>query len=159
MDFDPTKVSYERLLAAFWNGHDPTLPNYSLQYRSAIFYADEEQHQLALESKAKEEARLGARVTTDILPIGTFYRAEEYHQKYALRESSLMDEMFAIYPNFKDFLDSTAVARLNGYLGGFGDQPTLKAQVKRLGLSEAGQKKLIQVTSYGLTPACPVPGK
>ena len=67
--------------------------------------------------------------------------------------------MSAIYPNPRDFLDSTAAARINGYLGGYGDQETLKTQANRLGLSEAGQRKLIQMTSHGLKPACPVPAK
>jgi peptide-methionine (S)-S-oxide reductase len=158
MDFDSTKISYERLLDAFWNGHDPTIPSYSLQYRSAIFYADEEQHRIALASKLKEESRLGKPVATVIIPLGTFYLAEEYHQKYYLRETpELMAEISDIYPDFKGFLNSTAVARINGYLGGYGDQEALKTQVTRLGLSVEGQQTLIQITATGLRPACPIP--
>jgi peptide-methionine (S)-S-oxide reductase len=160
VDYDPTKVSYARLLEAFWSGHYPTVTPYSRQYRSAIFYADEEQQQIALESKTKEESRVGAMVMTDIIPAGAFYLAEEYHQKYNLRQNmELNAEMSAIYPSFRDFLNSTATARINGYLGGYGDPITLKKQVDKLGLSETGQQELIQMASYGLKPACPVPVK
>ena len=87
--FDPAKVSYEQLLDLFWQIHDPTTPNrqgpdFGTQYRSAIFYHDEEQKAAALASKAAIEAsgRFRRPVVTEITPASTFYRAEEYHQKY-----------------------------------------------------------------------------
>ncbi len=160
VDFDPSLVSYDRLLDAFWNSHDPTADSYSTQYRSAIFYADEKQHEAALASKAKWEAELGSPILTAIEPVGTFYVAEDYHQKYYLQSNyTLKAELIAAYPDFKDFMNSTASARLNGYLGGFGDKEVLKTQVVKLGLSESAQKKLIQATEYGLSAACPVPVK
>jgi peptide-methionine (S)-S-oxide reductase len=78
--FDPTKVSYQDLLAKFWSIHDYTSlnrqgPDVGSQYRSAIFYHDETQKEAALKSKP-------ARAVTEIAPAGPFYRAEEYHQRY-----------------------------------------------------------------------------
>jgi peptide-methionine (S)-S-oxide reductase len=87
--FDPEKVSYEKLLDAFWQMHDPTQvnrqgPDYGSQYRSAIFFHSPEQEAAAKKSKAALEAsgRLRRPVATEITAAGPFWRAEEYHQKY-----------------------------------------------------------------------------
>jgi peptide-methionine (S)-S-oxide reductase len=87
--FDPAKVSYEQLLDAFWKLHDPTQlnrqgPDFGAQYRSAIFFHSAEQEAIAKKSRAALEAsgRFKGPIVTDITPAGTFYRAEEYHQKY-----------------------------------------------------------------------------
>jgi peptide-methionine (S)-S-oxide reductase len=87
--FDPRHVSYERLLEIFWSIHNPTTrnrqgPDVGTQYRSAIFYHDEAQRAQAEASKAREDAsgRHSGRIVTEIVPAQTFYRAEEYHQRY-----------------------------------------------------------------------------
>jgi len=87
--FDPEKVSYEKLLDAFWQMHDPTQvnrqgPDYGSQYRSAIFFHSPEQEEAAKKSKAALEAsgKLRRPVATEITAAGSFWRAEEYHQKY-----------------------------------------------------------------------------
>jgi len=89
VEYDPAKVSYERLLDVFWNAHDPTQvnrqgPDVGTQYRSVIFYHTPEQEQLARASKTKLEAsgRFRRPIATQIEPAQTFYRAEEYHQQY-----------------------------------------------------------------------------
>ena len=89
VDYDPEKVSYSRLLEVFWSIHDPTTPNrqgpdVGTQYRSAIFTHDAEQEKLAKESKAAQDAsgRFRRPIVTEITPASTFYRAEEYHQRY-----------------------------------------------------------------------------
>jgi peptide methionine sulfoxide reductase msrA/msrB len=87
--FDPSVVSYEELLSLFWRMHDPTTknrqgPDVGTQYRSAIFYHNEEQRKAAERSK-EEFDRTGVYVnkaTTQIVPASTFYAAEEYHQDY-----------------------------------------------------------------------------
>jgi peptide methionine sulfoxide reductase msrA/msrB len=87
--YDPTKVSYEQLLVVFWEHVDPTdgggqFVDRGDQYRSAIFYADEHQRQLAEASK-KELAQskiFSKPIVTQILPLGPFYEAENYHQNY-----------------------------------------------------------------------------
>jgi peptide methionine sulfoxide reductase msrA/msrB len=87
--FDPAKVSYERLLDAFWNLHDPTTlnrqgPDVGSQYRSAIFAHDAKQEAAAKASLAalEKSGRFKRPIVTEIVKAGPFYRAEEYHQQY-----------------------------------------------------------------------------
>jgi peptide-methionine (S)-S-oxide reductase len=87
--YDPKKVSYERLLEVFWRNIDPTTPNAQFcdvgsQYRSAIFYHNEEQRQAAEASKRKLEMDkpFKAPIVTEILPTKDFHVAEDYHQDY-----------------------------------------------------------------------------
>ena len=87
--YDPTKVSYEQLLQYFWMHIDPTdaggqFVDRGPQYRSVIFYSDEQEHRLAEASKKKlaESGRFDKPIVTEILPLGPFYPAEEYHQDY-----------------------------------------------------------------------------
>jgi peptide-methionine (S)-S-oxide reductase len=85
--FDPDKVSYEQLLDRFWRIHDPTTPNrqgpdVGSQYRSAIFFHSPEQEAAAKRSKEDAQSRFKRPIVTDIEPAPTFWRAEEYHQRY-----------------------------------------------------------------------------
>ena len=157
VDYDPGKISYEQLLDAFWHSHDPVAGAISNQYRSVIFYHNEAQKNAAMESLEREENRLGRTIQTAILPYTNFYLAEGYHQKYYLRaDSEFFHEISLIYPDNEDFLNSTAAARLNGYLSGYGDGVTARAQIDELGLSAAGRETLLQIIERGLKPVCPV---
>jgi len=158
IDYDPTVISYEQLLQAFWNSHDASAISNSTQYRSIIFYHDEAQEATALKSKALEEDRLGREIMTDIVPYTKFYLAEDYHQKYYLQSSNFFPEILAIYPNMKNLVDSTAAARLNGYLGGYGDAAMARAQLDQFGFSEVWQKELLKVIDAGIKPVCPLCG-
>ena len=85
--YDPERISYEQLLEVFWGKHDPTQLNrqgwdIGDQYRSAIFFHDDEQQEIALRSKAEQQTRYNGRVVTQIEPAQTFYVAEDYHQQY-----------------------------------------------------------------------------
>ncbi|WP_373083867.1 peptide-methionine (S)-S-oxide reductase MsrA [Sneathiella sp.] len=89
VEFDPTVISYEDLLEAFWQSHDPTTlnrqgPDVGTQYRSAIFYRTEEQKTIAEKSKEAQGKRGIFRrpVVTEISPALDFYPAEDYHQQY-----------------------------------------------------------------------------
>ncbi|MDA8100082.1 MAG: peptide-methionine (S)-S-oxide reductase MsrA [Nitrospiraceae bacterium] len=89
IQFDPAKISYERLLDVFWRNIDPTTKDREFvdvgtQYRTAIFYHSEEQRRLAEESKKQLDAsgRFGKPIVTEIVPAGKFWPAEEYHQDY-----------------------------------------------------------------------------
>ncbi len=87
--YDPSRVTYEELLAVFWDSHDPTQrnrqgPDVGTQYRSAIFVHDDEQNQAALSSKAQLESsrRYRKPIVTEIAAAPPFHRAEDYHQQY-----------------------------------------------------------------------------
>jgi peptide-methionine (S)-S-oxide reductase len=89
VDFDPAVISYRELLDAFFAMHDPTQvnrqgPDIGDQYRSVIFYHSPEQREIAEETKAELDAsgRFARPVATTIEPAPTFWRAEEYHQRY-----------------------------------------------------------------------------
>jgi len=89
IEYDPVQVAYEELLETFWNSHDPTQlnrqgPDIGDQYRSVIFFHTPEQEAAAVKSKADLEARgaFGKPIATVIEAAPTFWRAEEYHQRY-----------------------------------------------------------------------------
>ena len=88
--YDPAKVSYEQLLTYYWHHVDPLVKNRQFcdvgtQYRTAIFVHNDEQRRLAEESKKKVEAELKKPVYTEIVAAGPFYKAEEYHQDFYLK--------------------------------------------------------------------------
>jgi peptide-methionine (S)-S-oxide reductase len=87
--YDPGKVGYDRLLEVFWENHDPTQvnrqgPDVGRQYRSAIFFHTPEQREAAQASKERlqKSGRFRRPIATEITPASTFWRAEEYHQRY-----------------------------------------------------------------------------
>jgi peptide-methionine (S)-S-oxide reductase len=87
--YDPAKISYSKLLDTYWVNIDPTVKNqqfcdHGTQYRTVIFYNDEEQRKLAEESKKKIEqsGKLSQPIMTEIVPLSEFYPAEEYHQDF-----------------------------------------------------------------------------
>ena len=89
VEYNPDEISFEELVNVFWNNHNPTTlnrqgPDIGIQYRSAIFYHNDEQKQIAEKSKQELDSsnRYDNPIVTEILPAPTFYNAEEYHQKY-----------------------------------------------------------------------------
>ena len=143
VDYDPSKTTYDQILDLIWGCHNPCATSWSRQYMSAIFYEGEAQKKAILESKAKMEQKLGRPVKTAILPLTTFWLAEDYHQKYELRcTADLMKEFKVLFPNEKDFVNSTAAARVNSYIGGQGTAEQLKSEIDLLGLSDEGKKRL-----------------
>jgi peptide-methionine (S)-S-oxide reductase len=90
--YDPGKIGYAKLLDVFWHNIDPVTPNaqfcdHGNQYRSAIFYHDEEQKRLAEASKAElaKSGRFHQSIVTEVVPAATFWPAEDYHQHYYLK--------------------------------------------------------------------------
>ncbi|BAQ63414.1 peptide-methionine (S)-S-oxide reductase MsrA [Geminocystis sp. NIES-3709] len=87
VQYDDNLVTYQKLLDIFWKNIDPTVQNRQFcdvgtQYRSAIFYHNEQQKKLALESKEKVAKKLKKPIFTEIKPLKEFYAAEDYHQDY-----------------------------------------------------------------------------
>lgn len=109
-------------------------------------FHNDEQKQLALETRDQEAAKLKGTMYTEIIPLNEFYLAEEYHQKYYLQQvPELMREFRDIYPAVGDIINSTAAARVNGYVGGYGSLKALKTEINDLGLSPAGDKILLEM--------------
>src|SRR5690606_16504896 len=91
--YDPSVITYEQLLKIFWRNIDPTdeggqFYDRGTQYRTAIFYVNDEQKKLAEESKTWAENKLGRKVYTEIVPVSRFYPAEEYHQDFYKKNPS-----------------------------------------------------------------------
>jgi peptide-methionine (S)-S-oxide reductase len=92
------------------------------------------------------EAEIKKKVHTEIVPAETFYIAETYHQKYSLQNVPLLvREYRQIYPLDDDFINSTAVARVNGYVTGHGTFERLQEEIDLLGLSDEGKKELQEI--------------
>ena len=148
IDYDPTQISYEELLDIFWDSHSPNQQPFSRQYMSIVFYHNDEQKRLAMETRDREEAREKGKVFTDIVPASEFYLAEAYHQKYRLQQvSDIVKEFRAMYPDTNGFVASTAAARVNGYVAGYGTFAILQKELSSFGLSEGGNKKLMDIVS------------
>ncbi len=136
IDYNPKTISYQSLLDTFWANHFPCRRAFSKQYMKAIYYHNATQKKLAERSLQKVQRTEKRRITTKILPVTDFYRAEDYHQKYMLR---LDDKLMKLIGNknfsSEQFTDSTLTARLNGYAGGHGTKESLLKQLENLGLS------------------------
>ena len=144
VDFDPARISYEKLLEIFWEEHDPTSRSWSAQYKAAVFYHGDEQKRLALATRDRLAARLGKTIRTEVIPFSRFYPAETYHQKYYLRgHKQLLKELQRYYPQDEGLMNSTAAARVNGYLGRNGTADALKAEIEGYGLSESIRQALL----------------
>jgi peptide-methionine (S)-S-oxide reductase len=161
IDYDPAKISYRELLEAFWTGHDPVHQSWSRQYASRIFVHSDDQKRLAEETMARVAKDRRSTVYTEIIPYRGFTLAENYHQKHALRQfPAVLEELQRAYPLPADFVASTAVARVNGYLGGDGSCQALLQELDSLGLSPARKEDLRElVHRHGGREACPLPGK
>jgi len=108
--YDKTKLSYEDMLQAFWKSHDPTQLNrqgndVGTQYRSVIFYHNEEQRKLAEEYKKKlnDEKVYDHPVVTEISPYTVFYKAEDYHQNYFNENGDQPYCSYVIQPKVEKF--------------------------------------------------------
>ena len=93
IEFDPAKISYDKLLEVFWQAHDPTTLNRQgadegTSYRSIILYRDKKQQLLAEKSKLEAQKNFRNPIVTEIVPLKKFYKAEDYHQQYFDNNSS-----------------------------------------------------------------------
>ena len=87
IEYDPEKISYDKIADLFWDAHDPTTPNrqgadVGPQYRSIILAENDEQMRLAQESKERAQAKFKSPIVTEIVPLTKFYPAEDYHQDF-----------------------------------------------------------------------------
>jgi methionine-S-sulfoxide reductase len=145
IDYDPSVISYAELLDLFWTGHEPFRSTYSSQYRSAIFFHNEQQRQMAETSLEEQATQRGERPLIEIVPFERFTRAEDYHQKYRLQNDPILSsELRGRFETFTAFVDSTPAARVNGYLAGWGSTEQLKEEIASFALSKRAEDILRQ---------------
>jgi peptide-methionine (S)-S-oxide reductase len=149
VDYDPARLSYEALLEHFWKEADPTERPYGRQYMSAIFYADEAQKQLALATGRRAMAGKSGPMLLPILPLDTFHRAEDYHQKYYLRRYTALMREFGAYSE-REFEDSTVAMWLNACVAGELKREDLVAELERLALPETDLQRLLKLAQGAL---------
>jgi methionine-S-sulfoxide reductase len=143
IDFNPELISYSELLDLFWEYHDAFAPAYSRQYRSLILYDNEEQKQQAIARKETYEQITHRRVSTAIEPLSVFTLAENYHQKYYLRQrSSLMRDLLIAFPTEPKFIHATLSARMNAVAAGLMDKTLLEELLANPLLSEDTKQRL-----------------
>ena len=108
IEYDPEKISYQKIIDLFWDAHDPTTLNRQgadtgTQYRSIILTSDDAQKKAAEESKARAQAKFKSPIVTEIVPLEKFYPAEDYHQDF-YRENPMHPYNLAVTrPKLKKF--------------------------------------------------------
>lgn len=153
VDFDPQQISFGELLDAFFAHHNAAKAAYSVQYRSAIFYHDEDQRSTAEAALQAEAVRRGVRnLATALEPFREFHRAEDYHQKYYLtHDKLLMGELSRLLPSQRAFEDSTLVMRLNALAGHYKLPPQIELPLDAL--STEAQARVQELQAYSGGPA------
>ncbi len=134
-------ISYPALLELFWASHKPERGSHSRQYMAAVFAHGRVQLEDALASRATITAK-GILVETPVISGARFYLAEDYHQKYHLRQDPVLMAELARYNPYV-FVNSTVAARLNGYVAGHGTPEQLAAELDDFGLSRAAADHLV----------------
>jgi len=148
---DPEVVSYGELLDLFWKSHDPGGRPYTNQYSSLILATDDQQLTEARLSARRQEQEAGRKVATRIETLDRFYPAEDYHQKYYLRQDRTFAREFnALFGGDQDaFRDSAAAARVNAYVSGDGTSAQLAGEIGLFGLSENAREYLVSKVGDG----------
>ncbi len=145
IDFDPSKITYRQLCENYWANRSICGRPSSRQYKTWVFYHDDEQKKIATETRDAEQAKRKEKLTAEIAPLGAFTVAEDYHQKYELRlQPEYLKALTAAYPKAADLMNSTVAARLNSYLSGNGSLADLEKEIDDYGLSKELRDKLIE---------------
>ncbi|EDO46404.1 predicted protein, partial [Nematostella vectensis] len=145
IEYDPKETDYNKLLRIFWENHDST-SCHKRQYMSAIFFHNEKQKQDAEITRNEHQQKVRGPIVTKILPAQTFYDAENYHQKYILRNSSHI--LASLGLSNEEIKSSYVATRLNGYLGGHGSLSQLDGEAKKLGLTDEVLDALREIVRY-----------
>ena len=153
IDFDPEVLSFGRLLEIFWASHDATRQAWSRQYASLIFVHSKTQREEAEESLNRHSGKGNRAVTTEILPFTGFTRAENFHQKFYLRRDFTLMEIFRkLFPEERALVDSTASARVNGFLAGYGDPLAFASETPRWDLPAEAWERLRRIAGGRVKP-------
>lgn len=145
LDYAPSLISYQCLVDTFFEHHKPIREPWKRQYMSAVFYHNPAQKSLFEHSRDKLTDQLGKKIFTALYPFEEFFLAEDRHQKYKLqRQPLLLAELQEKYPSFQELVNSTAAARVNAYLYGYGKKESLAALIPSLHLSPEGEQLLLE---------------
>ena len=139
-------ITYAELVDLAFAAHNPTWVAHKEQYASVMLAHDAEQLAVAEERAARFSAMLGSKpLATRIEPLKRFWNAEDYHQKYHLRNDRVLSAEFrAMFGDDETALrESTAAARVNGYVAGNGTREQLSREMEFLGLTVEGRSKLV----------------
>jgi len=139
MEYDPTVVSLDKLLNIFWESHCSTFDSGDTQYMSAIFYHDDSQKQIAERSMKDRSAKIGNRLYTKINPYNMFTLAEDYHQKFYLRQVDNCKELLNIKTD-EELIHSSIATKLNAYIAGHGNYDDIQQYVLSLNISDQAKK-------------------
>ena len=146
IDFALDEISFSQIAQLFWKSHNPCGRPFSRQYMSAIWYHDSDQQQTLLEQRDELQKSNGA-LTTPVEQLQTFYLAEDYHQKYRLQNyPDAMQRFETWYPDFTDFINSTAAARLNGLIRsgiGMAQNSIIRKEADQYGFEQEELHRLI----------------
>ena len=143
-------MSYEELLELALTSHNPFRPAFKEQYASLVLTHGDAQLATARAVAQRLELPRGRRLATRIEPLKRFTLAEDYHNKYYLRnDRTLMADFRAMFPDDAAFRDSTAAARTNGYVAGDGSQLQLQREIDLLGLSDSARRHLAEKAARG----------
>lgn len=158
VDYDPAQISFADLLKLFWAEHDPTARPWSRQYAAILFVHDAEQEREARLSRDARAATLEQPLRTEIRALTAFWRAEDYHQKYALRgHAGLARALRERHASEQAFVDDPQVAKVNGWLAGAGDLADVERALPELKLPQALAEELLETAraAQGGSAACP----
>jgi peptide-methionine (S)-S-oxide reductase len=142
LDFDPARVTYDELLELFWTSHRCDRGTADRQYMAAVWCGSAAQLAAAHASRERQLQRHRS-CLTPVAELGSFYLAEDYHQKYYLRRHADLMAAFAGYTP-RELVDSTVAARLNGYVAGRGTAATLRAEIAGFGLPPEATDRLVR---------------
>lgn len=150
VDYDPARISFRQIIAAFWDNHKPgNINGYKgRQYQSLLFYADEEQEEdIKLVLREMQESGR-ALPDTEIVPFTQFHLAEERHQKYYLkRYPHAIETLMPLFASHEEFNDSTIAARLNGLAKGYTSMERIKGDIATWKMKPEERDRLIQLIS------------
>jgi peptide-methionine (S)-S-oxide reductase len=147
IEFISKIITLEDLLNIFWKNHNPNRASYKgRQYISIILYQNQEQKNIIEKMKSELELGLNEEIQTEVSQCKHFTSAEDYHQKYYLKKyPNALEKIRTIYPSPKEYINSTLVARLNGFVKGYGTLTEIKEEIRAWNTSQADQTKIIDL--------------
>ncbi len=155
IEFDPSVITYEKLLAIFWTSHNPFSKAWSTQYKAVLWTHGAAQAAAAKRSVAALAKKKKRTPQTEVLPATRFWIAEDYHQKYYLRSRApLLRALLGATATGETIRQSTLAARVNGWISGHGTPEEIAKDVKALKLGEAARQALTAALGKRVPALC-----